>query len=92
MFRNGARRAPAGESGLPGRRLQDGGNRRIELPTGCKAPVWTPVILITGYPDENIAAKARSAGVHQVLYKPHLEDSLVATVRNAINPGSSQSA
>ena len=49
--------------------------------------ISTPVILITGYPDENIVAKARSAGVHQVLYKPLLDDSLVATVRNAISPG-----
>ncbi len=48
--------------------------------------VSTPVILITGYPDESIAAKARSAGVHQVLLKPLLDDSLVASVRNAINP------
>ena len=48
--------------------------------------VSTPIILITGYPDENIAAKARSAGVRQVLLKPNLEDSLVECVRNAINP------
>jgi two-component system, LuxR family, response regulator FixJ len=47
----------------------------------------TPIILITGYPDENIQAKAQSAGVHRVLLKPLLEDSLVASVRNAINPG-----
>jgi two-component system, LuxR family, response regulator FixJ len=48
--------------------------------------VSTPIILITGYPDENIAAKASSAGVRQVLLKPNLEDSLVECVRNAINP------
>jgi two-component system, LuxR family, response regulator FixJ len=48
--------------------------------------IFTPVILITGYPDGSIAAKARSAGVHQVLYKPILDDSLVASVRKAINP------
>jgi two-component system response regulator FixJ len=54
--------------------------------------ISTPVILITGYPDENIAAKARSAGVHQVLFKPLLDDSLVATVRNAINSGFSDCA
>jgi two-component system response regulator FixJ len=47
--------------------------------------VSTPTILITGYPDENIAAKARAAGVHQVLLKPLLDDSLVASVRNAID-------
>ena len=49
--------------------------------------VSTPIVLITGYPDENIQAKANSAGVRQVLLKPNLEDSLVECVRNAINPG-----
>jgi two-component system response regulator FixJ len=49
--------------------------------------VSTPIVLITGYPDENIAVKASSAGVRQVLLKPNLEDSLVECVRNAINPG-----
>lgn len=49
--------------------------------------VSTPIVLITGYPDENIATKARSVGVRQVLLKPNLEDSLVECVRSAINPG-----
>ena len=48
--------------------------------------VRTPIVLITGYPDENIAAKASSVGVRQVLLKPNLEDSLVKCVRNAIRP------
>ena len=48
--------------------------------------VSTPIVLITGYPDENIATKASSAGVRQVLLKPNLEDSLVECVRNAIDP------
>jgi two-component system, LuxR family, response regulator FixJ len=48
--------------------------------------VATPIILITGYPDENISAKASSAGVHQVLLKPNLEGNLVECVRNAIDP------
>ena len=48
--------------------------------------VSTPIVMITGYPDENIAAKATSAGVRQVLLKPNLEDNLVECVRNAINP------
>ena len=51
--------------------------------------VGTPIILITGYADENIAAKASLAGVRQVLRKPDLGDSLVASVRDAINPASS---
>ena len=50
--------------------------------------VSAPIVMITGYPDENIAAKASSAGVRQVLLKPNLEDNLVECVRNAINPGS----
>jgi two-component system response regulator FixJ len=45
----------------------------------------TPIVLITGYPDENILAKAGLAGVGQVLLKPHLEDSLVASVRNFLD-------
>lgn len=50
--------------------------------------VSTPIILITGYPDENISTKASSAGVHQVLLKPNLEGNLVECVRNAIDtPG-----
>ena len=47
--------------------------------------VSTPIILITGYPDENIAAKASAAGVRQVLLKPNLEGNLVDCVRNAID-------
>ena len=46
--------------------------------------VSTPIILITGYPDEKIAAKASLAGVRQVLLKPNLEENLVDCVRNAI--------
>jgi len=50
--------------------------------------VSTPIILITGYPDEHITAKASSAGVRQVLLKPNLEENLVDCVRNAIEtPG-----
>jgi FixJ family two-component response regulator len=47
--------------------------------------VSTPIILITGYPDASISAKASSAGVHQVLLKPNLEDSLIDCVRKAID-------
>jgi FixJ family two-component response regulator len=50
--------------------------------------VSTPIILITGYPDENISAKASSAGVRHVLLKPNLEDNLIDCVRKAIDtPG-----
>ena len=47
----------------------------------------TPIILITGYPDDNISAKAAIAGVHHVLLKPHLDESLVARIRGAIQEG-----
>ncbi len=45
-----------------------------------------PIILITGFPDENIVAKAAAAGAADVLLKPHLEESLVAHVRRATEP------
>jgi FixJ family two-component response regulator len=44
-----------------------------------------PIVLITGYPDESISAKATAAGVRQVLLKPNLGIHLVDCVRNAIN-------
>ena len=46
--------------------------------------IAVPVILITGYPDENISARAEAAGVDHVLRKPLLDDSLLAHVRGAI--------
>jgi two-component system response regulator FixJ len=49
--------------------------------------VSTPIILITGYPDENIREKAAAAGIHHVLLKPHLEESLVTRIRAAIQEG-----
>jgi two-component system, LuxR family, response regulator FixJ len=58
----------------------------LELATRLRRlQVSTPIILITGYPDENISAKASSAGVRQVLLKPNLEDNLIDCVRNAID-------
>ena len=49
--------------------------------------IATPIILITGYPDDNISAKAAIAGVHHVLLKPHLEESLFAHIWSAIQEG-----
>lgn len=46
--------------------------------------IAAPVILITGYPDENISARAEAVGVHHVLLKPLLEDSLISHIRGAI--------
>ncbi|KQW21440.1 two-component system response regulator [Afipia sp. Root123D2] len=48
--------------------------------------VTTPIVLITGYPDDNILAKASLAGVQQVLLKPDLQNSLLECVRSAIGP------
>jgi two-component system, LuxR family, response regulator FixJ len=49
-----------------------------------KRDIAAPIILITGYPDDSIPAKAAVVGVHDVLLKPHLEESLVARIRGAI--------
>jgi two-component system response regulator FixJ len=46
--------------------------------------IAAPIILITGYPDENISARAEAAGVKDVLLKPLLEESLVTRIRGAI--------
>jgi two-component system response regulator FixJ len=46
--------------------------------------VSAPIVLITGYPDESIREKAAAAGIHHVLLKPHLEESLVTRIRGAI--------
>jgi len=44
-----------------------------------------PIVLITGYPDQHMAEKAAAAGIDSVLFKPHLEESLVTRVREAIS-------
>jgi two-component system, LuxR family, response regulator FixJ len=46
--------------------------------------IAAPVILITGYPDENISVRAATAGVRHVLHKPLLDESLVTRIRGAI--------
>lgn len=58
----------------------------LELATRLRRlQVSTPIILITGYPDESISAKARSVGVRHVLLKPNLEDNLIDCVRQAVD-------
>jgi two-component system response regulator FixJ len=47
----------------------------------------TPIILITGYPDENIEVKAAAVGISHVLLKPHIEESLVSRIRGVIQDG-----
>jgi FixJ family two-component response regulator len=46
--------------------------------------VTAPIVLITGYPDDRIRSKASAAGIAEVLLKPHIEDSLVRSVCNAM--------
>jgi two-component system response regulator FixJ len=46
-----------------------------------------PIILITGYPDENIQEKASAADIHHVLLKPHLEETLAVRIWGAIQEG-----
>jgi two-component system response regulator FixJ len=50
--------------------------------------IAAPIILITGYPDDSIPKRDAVAGVHNVLLKPHLEESLVARIRGAIQEAS----
>jgi len=52
--------------------------------------VAAPVILITGYPDANIFARAAAAGVEHVMLKPLLGDGLVNEIRGAILEGHSR--
>jgi two-component system response regulator FixJ len=57
----------------------------IDLTTRLhKRNIVAPIILVTGYPDENIASKAAAVGIRDVLIKPHLADSLVARVLKVI--------
>jgi FixJ family two-component response regulator len=46
--------------------------------------IATPVILVTGFPDDSIYVKAAAAGVQQVLLKPDLEDSLIDRITNML--------
>lgn len=46
--------------------------------------IATPVILVTGFPDDAIYLKAAAAGIQHVLLKPDLEDSLIARIADMI--------
>ena len=50
--------------------------------------VSAPIVLITGYPDENIRAKATIAGIDLVLLEPDAEESLASQIRSAIRRNS----
>lgn len=49
-----------------------------------KSDCNAPVILITGYPDENISVRAATAGIKDVVLKPLLDENLVKYIRHAI--------
>ena len=49
-----------------------------------KSDINAPVILITGYPDENISRRAAAAGVKDVILKPLLDENLIKRIRRAI--------
>jgi len=46
--------------------------------------VSVPIFLVTGYPNENIHAKATAAGIDVVLLKPDAEESLASRIRAAL--------
>ena len=50
--------------------------------------VPAPIILITGYPDENIQTKAAVAGIDLVLLKPDAEENLAFEIRAAVQRNS----
>lgn len=57
----------------------------IAVATGLRERnVSVPIILITGYPDENIEAKAAVAGIDLVLLKPYAEENLASQIRTAV--------
>ena len=49
--------------------------------------ISAPVILITGYTDEQLLEKAADAGVRRVLRKSLLDESLIGHIRGALDGG-----
>jgi two-component system response regulator FixJ len=47
--------------------------------------VHTPVVLITGYPNSGIEAKAAASGVRHVVLKPHIDESLLTHLNAAMS-------
>jgi len=46
--------------------------------------ISAPIILVTGYPDDTIFARAATAGIEQVLLKPNVEGSLIAHIQDRL--------
>lgn len=47
--------------------------------------VAVPIVLVTGYSHQHMAEEAAAAGIDDILFKPHLGDSLVTRVQEAIS-------
>jgi two-component system, LuxR family, response regulator FixJ len=52
--------------------------------------VKAPVVLITGYPNSGVVAKAAASGVRHVVLKPHIDESLLAHLRAAMREQSAE--
>ena len=50
--------------------------------------IFAPVVLITAYSNEDVAAKAAASGIRHVLLKPHIDESLIAHVLMAMSEAS----
>ncbi len=48
---------------------------------------WFPVIVITGYPDSSLAARARQAGVRAILKKPFNDELLMDLICESLDIG-----
>jgi len=46
--------------------------------------VLAPVVLITGYPNDGVEAKAAATGVRHVVLKPHIDESLLTHLTAAM--------
>ena len=64
----------------------------VQMPTMSGLALWghlaasrnpIPTILITGYPDESIRARALGAGIKHYLTKPFSEEELLRSIRDA---------
>ena len=47
----------------------------------------TPIILITGYPEDSIEEKAAAVGIRHILLKPHLEENWSAVFGARLKKG-----
>ena len=63
-----------------------GGMNGLELVRRLRdRQVDAPVVLVTAY--EGAAAKAAASGIRHIVLKPHIEESVVAHVQEALREG-----